>query len=264
MAIEISARKREAQGTGASRRLRSAGKVPGILYGGDQGPLNIELDHKDLYLNLRNERFHASILTLEMGGAKEQVLLRSVTMHPYRPQVEHVDFQRVQKDRKLHMKVPLHFTNAEKSPGVKDQGGVVSHVVNEIDITCLPDDLPEFVEVDLGSLAVGNSVHARDLKLPKGVELAIGKADNPVVATVVVPQLVTEEEETAAVVSAADVPTTEQAAAPKEGEAGAEGEKGAAAKGGGEKPGAAAKGGEKPAAAAAKPAAEKADKKDKK
>jgi large subunit ribosomal protein L25 len=137
-------------------------------------------------------------------------------------------------------------------------------VVNEIDITCLPDDLPEFVEVDLGSLAVGNSVHARDLKLPKGVELAIGKADNPVVATVVVPQLVTEEEETAAVVSAADVPTTEQAAAPKEGEAGAEGEKGAAAKGGGEKPGAAAKGGEKPAAAAAKPAAEKADKKDKK
>lgn len=262
MAIEIVARKRESQGTGPARRLRRMGRVPGIVYGGEKGAVNIELDHKDLYLNLRNERFHASILTLEMGGAKEQVLLRSVTMHPYRPQVEHVDFQRVLKDRKLHMKVPLHFTNAEKSPGVKDQGGVVSHVVNEINITCFPDDLPEFIEVDLGNLAVGNSVHARDLKLPKGVELALGKADNPAVATVVVPQLITEEEEAAAVVSASEVPTTEQAAEPKEGEAAAEGEKGAAAKGGGEKPGAAAKGGDK---AAAKPAApEKADKKDKK
>src|SRR5689334_21265952 len=124
--IEISARKREAQGTGPARRLRRLGRVPGIVYGGEQGAVNIDLDHKDLYLNLRNERFHASILTLALDGSKEQVLLRSVSMHPYRPQVEHVDFQRVQKDRKLHMKVPMHFTNAEKSPGVKDQGGVVS------------------------------------------------------------------------------------------------------------------------------------------
>jgi large subunit ribosomal protein L25 len=252
--IEIVARKREMQGTGPARRLRRQGRVPGVVYGGEKEPVNIELDHKDLYLNLRNERFHASILNLDLAGSKEQVLLRAVTMHPYRPQVEHVDFQRVLKNKKLHMKVPLHFVNAEKSPGVKDQGGVVSHVVNEIDITCLPDDLPEFVEVDLANLAVGNSVHARDLQLPKGVELAIGKTENPAVATVVVPQLVTEEEETAAVVSAADVPTTEQAAAPKEGEAGAEGDKGAAAKGGD-------KGGDK---AAAKPAADKADKKDKK
>jgi len=255
--IEISARKREAQGTGPARRLRRLGRVPGIIYGGEKGAVNIDLDHKDLYLNLRNERFHASILTLALDGSKEQVLLRSVSMHPYRPQVEHVDFQRVQKDRKLHMKVPLHFTNAEKSPGVKDQGGVVSHVVNEIDISCFPDDLPEFVEVDLGNLAVGNSVHARDLKLPKGVELAIGKAENPVVATVVVPQLVTEEEEAAAAAAAvapADVPTTEQAATPKEGEAAAEGDKGAAAKGGD-------KGGDK---AAAKPAADKGEKKEKK
>src|ERR1700741_2734043 len=169
MAIEISARKRETQGTNAARRLRRKGLVPGIVYGGEEGALNIELDHKALYLNLRNERFHASILSLEVGGAKAQVLLRSVSMHPYKPQVQHVDFQRVLKNKKLHMKVPLHFVNAEKSPGVKDQGGVVSHVVNEIDITCFPDDLPEFVEVDLGGLAVGNSVHARDLKLPKGV-----------------------------------------------------------------------------------------------
>jgi large subunit ribosomal protein L25 len=249
MAIEITARKRETQGTGAARRLRRKGMVPGIVYGGEKDALNIELDHKDLYLNLRNERFHASILTLDVAGAKEQVLLRSVNMHPYRPQVQHVDFQRVQKNKKLHMKVPLHFANAEKSPGVKDQGGVVSHVLNELDITCFPDDLPEYIEVDLGNLSVGNSIHARELKLPKGVELALKKDENPVVATVVVPQLITEEEEAAAAAAAvapSDVPTTEQAAEPKEGEAPAEG---------------AAKPGDK---AAAKPAAEKTEKKDKK
>jgi large subunit ribosomal protein L25 len=256
MAIEISARKRETQGTSAARRLRRKGLVPGIVYGGDKGAVNIEVDHKALYLNLKNERFHASILTLELGGAKEQVLLRAVNMHPYKPQVQHVDFQRVLKERKLHMKVPLHFTNAEKSPGVKDQGGVVSHVLNELDITCLPDDLPEFIEVDLGNLSVGNSIHVRDLKLPKGVELGLKKDENPVVATVVVPQLITEEEEAAAAAAAvapSEIPTTEQAAEAKEGEAAAEGEKAAAGKG------------EKPAAAKAeKPAAEKVEKKEKK
>ena len=253
MAIEIAARKREVQGTGASRRMRRTGRVPGVLYGGDKNPVNLELDHKALYLNLRNEKFHASILTLDIGGAKEQVLLRSVSMHPFRPQVQHVDFQRVMKDRKLHMKVPLHFVNAEKSPGVKEQGGVVNHVLNELDVVCLPGDLPEFIEVNLEHLAVGKSLHARELALPKGVELAISKGEDPVVATVVVPQLITEEEEAAqaaAAVSAAEVPTTEQAAAPKEGEAPAEG---------------AAKPGEKPAAKAAeKPAADKGEKKDKK
>jgi large subunit ribosomal protein L25 len=251
MAIEISARKRETQGTGAARRLRRKGLVPGIVYGGDRDALNIELDHKALYLNLKNERFHASILTLEVAGAKEQVLLRSVNMHPYRPQVQHVDFQRVLKDKKLHMKVPLHFTNAEKSPGVKDQGGVVSHVLNELDIACFPDDLPEYIEVDLGNLAVGNSIHARELALPKGVELALKKDENPVVATVVVPTLITEEEEAAAVavVAPSEVPTTEQAAEPKEGEEGAEG---------------AAKPGEKPAAKGAEKPAEKTEKKEKK
>jgi large subunit ribosomal protein L25 len=226
MAIEISARKRESQGTSAARRLRRKGLVPGIIYGGEQGAVTIELDHKDLYLNLRNERFHASILTLKLDGTQEQVLLRAVNMHPFKPQVQHVDFQRVQKDRKLHMKVPLHFVNAEKSPGVKEQAGVVSHVLNELDITCFPADLPEFIEVDLGSLAVGNSVHARELALPKGVELALKKDENPVVATVVVPQLVTEEEEAAAAAAAiapSEIPTTEQAAEPKEGEAPAEG-----------------------------------------
>jgi len=253
MAIEIVARKRETQGTGAARRLRRKGLVPGIVYGGDKGELTIELDHKALYLNLRNERFHASILTLEVAGAKEQVLLRAVNMHPYKPQVQHVDFQRVLKDKKLHMKVPLHFVNAEKSPGVKDQGGVASHGLNELDITCFPDDLPEFIEVDLANLAVGNSIHARDLALPKGVELALKKDENPVVATVVVPTLVTEEEEAAAAAAAvapSEIPAIEQVAEPKEGEAGAEG---------------AAKPGDKAAAkAGAEKPADKADKKDKK
>src|SRR5687768_12759085 len=236
MKFEISAHKREIQGTGASRRLRRIGRVPGIVYGGSEGPVNIELDHKDLFQNLRNEKFHASILTLDMAGAKQQVLLRAVNMHPFKMQVQHVDFQRVSKDKQIHMKVPLHFVNAEKSPGVKEQGGIASHVLNELDIVCFPDDLPEFIEVDLSSLTVGHSLHVRELTLPKGVDLALHKAENPVVATVVIPSLVTEEEEAAPAISAAEVPTTEQAAAPKEGEAGAapEGDK--------------AKAGEKPAA----------------
>jgi large subunit ribosomal protein L25 len=261
MAIEISARKRETQGTGASRRLRNAGKVPGILYGGEQGAVNIELEHQALYLNLRNERFHASILTLDLEGAKEQVLLRALNMHPFKMQVQHIDFQRVLKDKKVQLKVPLHFANAEKSPGVKEQGGLVSHVLNELNVSCLPGDLPEFIEVDLSSLTVGHSIHARDLTLPKGVEAVLHKNENPVVATVIIPSLITEEEETAAAaaaVAASEVPTTEQTAALKDGEAPAEGAKGGAAAKGGDKPAAAAKPGEKPAAA------DKGEKKEKK
>jgi len=251
MKFEISANQRRVQGTGASRRLRRSGRVPGIVYGGDRDAVNIELDHKELYRNLTNEKFHASILSLEVAGAKEQVLLRSVTMHPYRPQVEHVDFQRVSKDKKIHMAVPLHFVNAEKSPGVKDQAGVVSHVLNELDVTCLPDDLPEFIEVDLINLSVGKSIHARDLVLPKGVESTLHKEENPVVATCILPALIVEEEvaATEAVPAAADVPTTAQAAPDKA----AEGSAPAVA---GDKGKAGDKGADK--------AADKADKKEKK
>jgi len=239
MAIEISARKRDAQGTGASRRLRRLGRVPGIVYGGDKEAVTIELDHKDLYQSLRNEKFHASILTLALDGSHEQVLLRAVNMHPFKAQVQHIDFQRVSKDKKIHMKVPLHFVNADKSPGVKEQGAVVNHVLNELDIMCFPDDLPEYIEIDLGSLAVGHSLHVREVALPKGVELTLHKDENPVIATVVVPALVTEEEEAAeaAAVAPSEVPTTEQAATPEA--ATAEGDK-AAPKA--EKPAAADKG----------------------
>ena len=230
MKFEISAERREVHGTGASRRLRRSGKVPGIIYGGTADPVNIVLDHKELYQNLGNEKFHASILTVKLDGAIEPVLLRAYNMHPFKAQVQHVDFQRVLRDRKIHMKVPLHFFNAETSPGVKEQGGVPNHVVNEIDISCLPDDLPEFIEVDLGAMKVGDSIHAKDLKFPKGVEPVLHRSENPVVATVTIPALITEEEEAAqaaAAVAATEVPTTEQAAPAAE--APAEGDKAKAA-----------------------------------
>jgi large subunit ribosomal protein L25 len=224
MKFEISAQKRETQGTGASRRLRRTGKVPGIVYGGASGPVNIALDHKELYRNLGNEKFHASILSLSLDGVAESVLLRAYNMHPFKAQVQHVDFQRVTRDRKIHMKVPLHFVNSEVSPGVKEQGGLANHVVNEIDISCLPDDLPEFIEVDMGSMKVGDSIHAKDLRFPTGVEPVLHRGENPVVATIIVPALVTEEEETTAaeaVPAASEVPTTEQAAPAEKAEEGA-------------------------------------------
>jgi large subunit ribosomal protein L25 len=228
MKIEISATQRKVQGTGASRRLRRAGKVPGIVYGGAKGAVNIELDHRELYRHLTNEAFHASILTLKLDGAAEQVLLRAFNMHPVKSQVQHVDFQRVSKDRKIHMKVPLHFVNAEGSPGVKAQQGVVSHVLNEVDVTCFPDDLPEFIEVNLADITVGKSIHARELALPKGVELTLHKDEDPVVATCTLPALVVEEEVVAeAVPAAGEVPTTEQAAPAEKAEEAAGGDKAA-------------------------------------
>jgi large subunit ribosomal protein L25 len=226
MKIEINARKREAQGTGASRRLRRTGNVPGIVYGGSKDAVTIELDHKELYQHLTNERFHASILSLKLDGEAQDVLLRAFNMHPYKGHVQHIDFQRVSKDKKIHMKVPLHFINAEISPGVKEQGGIPNHVMNELDVICLPDDLPVFIEVDMGQLTIGHSVHVKELKLPKGVEAVLHRGENPVVATVIQPVLITEEETAAAeAVPAADVPTTEQAAPDKVADAAA-GDKG--------------------------------------
>jgi large subunit ribosomal protein L25 len=229
MKFEINATPRKAQGTGASRRLRRAGKVPGIVYGGDKGAVNIELDHRELFQQLVNEKFHASILTLKLEGGAEQVLLRAFNMHPVKSQVQHVDFQRVAKDRKIHMKVPLHFINQAVSPGVKEQQGVISHVLNELEIVCFPDDLPEFIEVDLGQISVGKSVHARELALPKGVEAVLHKNEDPVVATCTMPALVTEEEVAAtaeAVPAAGEVPTTEQAAPADKAAEAAAGDKG--------------------------------------
>jgi large subunit ribosomal protein L25 len=198
MNFEFTAFARTQEGRGASRRMRRAGKAPGIVYGGSAVPQPIELDHNALFHALRNEAFHASILTMKLDGAATRVLLRDVQMHPFRNEILHVDFQRVDENRRIHMKVPLHFANEELSPAVKVSGALVSHVLNELDIACLPKDLPEFIEVDLANLTVGQSLHASGLKLPAGVTLVShGKLD-PVVATAVMPRAHVEAEEAAA------------------------------------------------------------------
>ena len=219
MKIEFIANKRELQGTGASRRLRRAGKVPGIIYGGDVAAQPIEVDHNALFHSLKQEAFHASILTMNLDGQKQQVLLRDYQMHAFKPQVLHIDFQRVAADRKVHMKVPLHFINTDIAPGVKLQGGVVSHVLNELNITCLPADLPEFIEVDMKDVSVGHSIHVKDLNLPKGVEAVLHRNENPVVATITVPRGTTEAElavgeQAAATATAAPAAAPAAAAAP--------------------------------------------------
>lgn len=196
MKIEITANNRTLQGKGASRRLRIAGKVPAVIYGGEAPAQSIELDHNTLYHKLKLEAFHASILSLDVDGKKEKVLLRDTQMHPFKQQVYHVDFQRVDPKKKIHMKVPLHFINAESSPGVKTSGGNVSHVITEVDISCLPKDLPEFITVDLMDLDAGNTLHLSDLVLPENTEipsLEKGGSDLPVV-TIVIPRAVISED----------------------------------------------------------------------
>ena len=187
MQIEIDANKRELQGKGASRRLRGSGRVPGVVYGGEGAAQSIELDHNNLFHKLKLEAFHASVLSLNVDGVKEQVLLRDVQMHPYKPQVLHVDFQRIDKSKKIHMKVPLHFINAEVAPGVKLSGGMVSHVLTEVDISCLPKDLPEYITVDLSEMTAGSTLHLSNLNLPENVEIpALIRGDDFPVATLIV------------------------------------------------------------------------------
>jgi large subunit ribosomal protein L25 len=201
--------------------------VPGILYGGKDGPVNIELDHNELFQAARKEAFHASIITLTLDGHAQSVLLRAMNMHPWKLEVQHVDFQRVLADQRIRMRVPLHFVNQESSPAVKVAGAVVNHVMNDIDISCLPADLPEFIEVDLSNLTIGHSVHVKDLKYPKGVDPVLHRGDNPVVASASMPRAVEVEEAAAAeeVVPASMVPAAKQqpekpeaAAAPEKGE----------------------------------------------
>ncbi len=217
MKIAIKAESRKGQGTGASRRLRRADKVPGIVYGGGKDATVIELDHNNLYHKLKLEAFHASILDMELEGKTEPVLLRDVQMHAWKQIVLHVDFQRVAADKKIHMKVPLHFINADIAPGVKVSSGIVSHIINELNILCLPKDLPEFIEVDLKDLAAGHSLHISNLTMPAGVEsVALNKGDDQSVATIIIPRAVAAEEDAAPVVAAADVPAANQKAKEEE------------------------------------------------
>lgn len=176
---------RAKQGTGASRRLRITGRTPGIVYGGKaHQPLPIELDHNALWHALKKEVFHATILEMEFAGQTSKVLLRDVQYHPFKQLVLHIDFQRVEADTVLHMKVPMHFSGQENSPAVKTDACLVNHVINELEIACLPADLPEFIAVDLSELKKGTSLHVKDISLPKGVKAVVHGKNNPVVVSV--------------------------------------------------------------------------------
>jgi len=190
--MKFVAYERAQQGTGASRRLRISGKTPGIVYGGEGQPQPIELDHNALWHALKKEAFHSSILEMDLGGSTSKVLLRDVQYHPFRPLVQHVDFQRIDARTRMTVKVPLHFKGEEESTAVKLDHNLVNHVMTELEVNCLPADLPEFIEVDLSSLTKNATIHVNDLKLPKGLKFVSHGKGNPVVVSAVSP-LVAEE-----------------------------------------------------------------------
>lgn len=184
--MKFTAFERSKQGTGASRRLRITGRTPGIVYGGTTPPQVIEVDHNALWHALKKEAFHSSVLSMEIGDTSSPVLLRDVQVHPFKQLILHVDFQRVDASTKLHMKVPLHFFGDEESPAIKTEGCIANHVISEIDVLCLPADLPEFIKVDLSGLKKGSSLHLAEITLPKGVSVVKHGSDkNPVVVSVV-------------------------------------------------------------------------------
>jgi large subunit ribosomal protein L25 len=178
---------RSKQGTGASRRLRNAGRTPGIVYGSTSAPQLIELDHNALWHALKKEAFHASILDMEFNGESSKVLLRDYQMHPYKQLVQHIDFQRVDANTTLHMKVPFHFSGEEESEAVKTDKCTINHVMTEIEVACLPANLPEFIAVDLKGLTKGVSLHLNDITLPTGCKTVTHGKKNPVIVTAVAP-----------------------------------------------------------------------------
>lgn len=209
--MKFVAYERAKQGTGASRRLRITGKTPGIVYGGEGQPQLIELDHNALWHALKKEAFHSSILEMELAGATSKVLLRDVQYHPFRPLVQHVDFQRVDARTRMTVKVPLHFKGEEESTAVKLDHNLVNHVMTEIEVSCLPADLPEFIEVDLSGLTKNATLHVNDIKLPKGLKYISHGKGNPVVVSAVAP-LVAEEAAPAEGAAAEAAPAAKPAA----------------------------------------------------
>jgi len=201
--MKFTAYERTLQGTGASRRLRHAAKVPGIVYGGALPPTMIEIDHNALFFALKKEAFHSSILEMDVAGQTHKVLLRDFQMHAWKPIVQHIDFQRVDEATKLRKKVPLHFSGEDASPAVKTDKCLINHVRTEIEVECLASALPEFVMIDLSSMAKGQSLHADDLKLPEGIKVVKRGTQNPVIVSVSPPR-VEEEVVAATVVVAAD------------------------------------------------------------
>ena len=208
---------RAMQGTGASRRLRITGRTPGIVYGGTGQPILIELDHNALWHAIKKEAFHASILEMELGGKEQKVLLRDLQMHPYKQQVLHIDFQRVEARTRLTMKVPLHYSGEEESPAVKAENCLVNHVLTELTISCFPADVPEAIDIDLSGLKKGSPLHLKDIKLPKGVKFVAKGQDNPVLVSV---SAIVEEVE-AAPADGAAAPAADAKAGVKGGKPGA-------------------------------------------
>jgi large subunit ribosomal protein L25 len=210
--FELDAEFREHQGKGASRRLRREGKVPAILYGGHNEPRTLSLSHQKLLILLDNERFYSTILNLKVGAETQAAVLKDVQRHPYKNAIVHIDFQRVEENQKIRISIPLHFKGEAVSPGVKSQGGLVSHMRTEVEVTCLPKDLPEFIEVDISGLSLNESIHLSELKVPEGVHLVeLAKEDAAVVA---IHSPRAEEPEPTAAVAAEGAAAAATAAAP--------------------------------------------------
>ena len=202
----IIAELRDVQGTSASRRLRHAGKIPAVLYGSGKEPAMLTLNHNSLIHNLEDESFHSSILTVELAGKKEKAILRDVQMHAFKQLIMHVDLQRISATDKIHMSVPLHYTGGDEAPGVKLESGIVSHLITELDIICLPENLPEYLSVDVSTLHIGDSIHLSEIALPEGVEsttLSHGGDDLAVVTVVAVRGSIADEEADSAEAEAA-------------------------------------------------------------
>jgi large subunit ribosomal protein L25 len=190
----VNAEQRSDTGKGASRRLRRVGKVPGILYGAHKEPTMISMAHNELVRQLNDEAFYSNLLNLNLNGAQETVVLKDLQRHPAKPFILHVDFQRVQSDEKIRLNVPLHFVNENTCPGVK-AGGAVSHQLTDVEITCLPKDLPEFIEVDMSAMNVGDALHLSELKLPDGVEYPSSEGEDYIVVSIHTGHTGDEEEE---------------------------------------------------------------------
>ncbi len=198
MSIELNAELRTDKGKGASRRLRHTNKIPAILYGTGKGSVSIMLEQKDVQHQLPNESFYSQVLSLNVAGSKEDVLLRDLQHHPFKMDILHIDFQRVDANKVVHVHIPLHFIGEEVAPGVKTEGGAVSHIIVEVEVVCLPKDIPEFIEVDLSALHVGDGIHLSELKLPENVNILAlmhGDEHDTSVANIHIRKAVVEEEE---------------------------------------------------------------------
>lgn len=192
----LNAQSRDVFGTGASRRQRRDSHIPAVVYGAGKDNETVTLDHDQVMHSLEKEAFHSAIIDLQTDAGSQQVILREVQMHPHRPLVLHMDFQRIKATETLHMKIPLHFDGADEAPGVKVDGGILAHAITELDITCLPKDLPEYIAVDVSELGMNESIHLSDITLPEGVELTVTayhEGEDPAVATIAAPKVVEEE-----------------------------------------------------------------------